>query len=369
MKIVILRNNLKNALDAVSHALGDSSGLPILKNVLIRAESGRILLCSTNLEMAVVRTVAGKLIDEGSITIPFALFNNIVGNIQSERMEISSKGKGIIIKTDNYEAVIQGLSADEYPIIPKIENKDEYLSMTGESFKNSLEQVVSAAQISELRPEISGILFDIEPASLKLVATDTFRLAEKTVPFGEFENRFSKGNRFIIPLKPIQELLRIIDSKGEVKIYISTGQVMVESEGVEVISRLIEGEFPNYSPIIPKELTTEIVVDKIELNNSLKLASAFTSRGNEVRLKVLEGEGIEVYSADSLLGENRYSIPAKVSGERIEVCFNWRYMMDGLKSIEGESVIIGLQGNIRPSLLKSSIDKTFFYVLMPMKSS
>ncbi|MDD5015898.1 MAG: DNA polymerase III subunit beta, partial [Atribacterota bacterium] len=135
MKIVILRNNLKNALDAVSHTLGDASNLPILKNILIKAVGGRIQICSTDLETAIVRSVAGKIINEGSVTIPFAVFSSVIGNIQNERLDLENKGMNILIKTDNYEAVIQGMNIDDFPIIPKIDNKDEYFEINGNVLK------------------------------------------------------------------------------------------------------------------------------------------------------------------------------------------------------------------------------------------
>ncbi|MDD4930788.1 MAG: DNA polymerase III subunit beta [Candidatus Colwellbacteria bacterium] len=369
MKIVILRNNLKNALDAVSHTLGDASNLPILKNILIKAVGGKIQICSTDLETAVVRGVAGKIIDEGSVTVPFSVFNSVIGNIQNERIDLDSKKMGVLIKTDNYEAVIQGMNPEDFPIIPKVDKKDEFFEINGEILRESLNQVVGAAQISELRPEISGILFDVEPGMIKFAATDSFRLAEKTVYETEFKNNFERGMKFIVPLKPIQEFLRIMDGKTPVRIYAVNGQLMIENGDLELISRLIEGQFPDYNPIIPKNLTTEISLDKNELIGALKLASAFTSKNNEVRLKITkDSKVVEVYSSDSLLGENKYLIPAKISGEPVEVVFNWRFLLDGLRNLESDSANIGLQGDIRPSVIKTTADASFFYIIMPIKS-
>ena len=369
MKIVILRNNLKNALDAVSHTLGDASNLPILKNILIKAVSGRIQICSTDLETAIVRSVAGKIIDEGSVTIPFSVFSSVIGNIQNERLDLESKGMNILIKTDNYEAVIQGMNIDDFPIIPRIDNKDEYIEIDGDALKNSLEKVVGAAQMSELRPEISGILFDIEPGMIKLAATDSFRLAEKTIYESEFKNNFDKGMKFIVPLKPIQEMLRVMDGRSPARIYANGGQFMLENGDLELVSRLIDGQFPDYAPIIPKNVTTDVSLDKNELMGALKLASAFTSKNNEVKLDIgKDGKVVEVYSGDSLLGENKYLIPAKITGDAVQISFSWRFLLDGLRNLESDSVMFGLQGNVRPSILKDPGDASFFYIIMPIKS-
>lgn len=369
MKIVILRNNLKNALDAVSHTLGDSSNLPILKNILIKASNGKIQVCSTDLETAIVRTVAGKIVDEGSVTIPFAVFGSVIGNIQNERLDLENKGMNVVVKTDNYEAVIQGMNVEEFPIIPKIDSKSEFLEIDGGILKEALDQVVGAAQISELRPEISGILFDIEPGMIKFASTDSFRLAEKAVYESEIKNNFERGMKFIVPLKPIQEVLRVMDTKSIAKIYASGGQFMLENGDLELVSRLIDGQFPDYAPIIPKTITTEVSLDKNELIGALKLASAFTSKNNEVKLKIgKEGKVVEVYSGDSLLGENNYLIPAKITGDAVDVSFNWRFLLDGLRNIGSNTVSIGLQGDIKASILKDPGDTSFFYIIMPIKS-
>lgn len=367
MKLVILKNNLKNALDAVSHTIGDNVGLPILKNVLIKAEGGLINLSSTNLETAIIKNVAGKIIEEGSFTVPFSLLNSVIGNIQNEKIDLEKKGSSIKIKTDNYEAVVQGISADDYPIIPKIGNRSEYIEIDGGIVKEALNQVVSAAQISELRPEISGVFLNLEPSALKLVATDTFRLAEKTVYETDFKNQFSKGIRVIIPLRPVQEILRVINDKMPVRIFTDGSQVLIESDGLELITRVIDGKFPDYVPIIPKSLETEITLDRTELMNALKLASAFSSKNNEVRLKVgTDGKMMEIYSADNALGENKYLLSANVSGVPVEVSFNWRYFLDGLRNINSDSAVIGLQGNVKPSIIRSVGDNSYFYIIMPL---
>jgi len=367
MKLVILKNNLKNALDAVSHTVGDNAGLPILKNVLIKADGGLLSLSSTNLETAIIKNVAGKIIEEGSFTLPFSLFNNIIGNIQNEKIDLEKKGSSIKIKTDNYEAVIQGVSADDYPIIPKINNRSECIEIEGNILKEILNQVVTAAQVSELRPEISGVLVDLESSAVKFIATDTFRLAEKTIYESDFKNQFSKGMKVIIPLKPVQEILRVINEKAPIKIFTDGSQILIESDGLELITRVIDGKFPDYIPIIPKNIETEINVDRTELMNALKLASSFSSKNNEVRIRVgTDGKMMEIYSADNALGENKYLLSANISGIPVEVSFNWRYFLDGLKNINSDSVTIGLQGDVKPSIIRPSGDKSFFYIIMPL---
>jgi len=133
MKITVLKNNLKNSLDAVSRIVGENNNLPILKNVLIKSESGKINISSTDLETAIIKKVAGKSVEDGQITVPFSIFNNVINNIQSERIDLEAKKNNILIKTDSYEAKIQGMDSEDFPIIPKIEEKNEFFELKEEN--------------------------------------------------------------------------------------------------------------------------------------------------------------------------------------------------------------------------------------------
>ncbi len=369
MKIIILKNNLKKSLDSVSKIVGENTSLPILKNILIKAEKGKINIVSTDLETAVIKIVAGKIIEEGQVTVPFIIFNNIINNIQSERIDIENKELNILIKTDSYEAKIQGMSYEEFPIIPRIEAKNEYIEIKGDVLKESILSVIGAAQISELRPEISGIMIDVEGDAIKFVATDSFRLAEKTIYSTDFTNNFENGFKIIVPLKPAQEIVRIITDKEAIKIYSDGNQLMIQNDDITIITRLIDGKFPDYTAIIPKNTSTNIEISRAELMSALKLVSSFSSKNNEVVFKIISDQKlIEVYSVDNLLGENKYLIVAKITGESLDISFNWRFIIDGLKNISAETINIGLQGDIKPSIIRWPQDNSYLYIVMPIKN-
>ena len=370
MKIIILKNNLKNSLDSVSRIVGENTNLPILKNILIKAEKGKINIFSTDLETAIIKTVAGKIIEEGQITVPFVIFNNIINNIQSERIDIENRELNIFVKTDSYEAKIQGMNYEEFPIIPKIDTKNESIEIKGDSLKESFISVMSAAQISELRPEISGIMLDVEGEIIKFVATDSFRLAEKTIYSTDFTNNFERGFKIIIPLKPAQEIVKIITNKETIKIYSDENQLMIQNDDITLITRLIDGKFPDYISIIPKNISTSLEISRTELISALKLVSSFSSKNNEVIFKIISDQKlVEVCSADNLLGENKYLITAKITGEPLNISFNWRFIIDGLKNINTETISIGFQGDTKPSLIKWSQDNSYLYVVMPIKNN
>ena len=197
MKLIILKNNLKDGLIVAEKGINENTNLPILKNVLIKTYNNKIQISATNLELGISKLISGKIIEEGGLTIPFQTFYSIVNNINSDKINLETKNNNIIFKTDNYEAKLQGLSEDDYPIIPKIENSDKFIEFNTELFKEALGQVITSAQISEIRPEISGVLFDYQITIIKLVATDSFRLAEKTIYNNQYTSNIDKGFKII----------------------------------------------------------------------------------------------------------------------------------------------------------------------------
>lgn len=368
MKLVVLKNNLKDGLNAVERTASENSNLPILKNVLIKTFNNKIQLSATNLELAVTRFVSGKIIEEGSITVPLSTILSITNNANSERINIEVDNNTLIFKTDNYEAVIQGLPEEEFPIIPKVENTKNYIQLDSELFKEGFSKVINAAQFSEIRPEISGILLDFQMTNFKLAATDSFRLSEKTIHDNNFKTTFQRGFKIIIPLKTAQELLRIING-GQLNIFIDPNQILFKTEELEIISRLIDGNYPDYEQIVPKSLETEVVVNRDHLLSAIKLVSTFSGKVNDIKIKFDEGKkSLEVYSANQYLGENKYLVPAKIKGKVFENSFNWRYLLDGLRSFNNSDIVFGVNGDIRPSILKNPTDNSYFYIVMPIKN-
>ena len=370
MKVILFRDNLKDGLSAAEKAVSENSTLPILKNILLKTSNNKIKLITTNLELAVTKSISGKIIEEGSLTVPFNTFYGIVNNTNHDRINLEKKENNFIFKTDNYEAKIQGVYEDDFPIIPKLENIETFIEIEPLILKEAISKVVNAAQISDIRPEISGVLFDFQTTILKLVATDSFRLAEKTLNSNQFSHNFDRSFKVIIPLKTIQEIIKIFPNDQSVKISLDNSQILFRNNDVEVISRLIDGNYPDYEQIIPKEIETEVIINKDHFINSIKLVSNFSGKTNDIRLAIRNNQKtLEVYSVNQLLGENNYLIPAKVKGPDFEgIAFNWRYLLDGLRIINGENIVFGGNGPNRPAIIKSLEDKTHFYILMPIRT-
>lgn len=367
MNIICIKDKFKEGVDAASRASGDHPTLSILKNILIEAGKDKIKITGTNLEIGVQFNVPGKVVKEGSITVPASILSQLINTLTQDRLTVSLNGTVLEIGTDSYNAKIQGVSAEEFPLIPKIQLKHETLEIAGDVLKDALNKVLSASQYSDLRPELNSVFMQFNTDKLVFTATDSFRLAEKTLNESEFTTDSEKEFRALIPLKTAQEVVRLIKNSNPVKILKDENQLQFIVGEAELISRLVEGNFPDYQAIVPRETAAEISLDRAEFMDAVKLTSVFGSAVPEITIRPAEkGKGLEIFARDEKLGENKYSLPAKVKGDWTELNFNWRYVLDGLKSLEGKEVVLGLSEENRPALLKGAGDESYFYIVMPI---
>ncbi len=370
MKLILLRNKLRLGLSATGKTSVNTSGLPILKNVLIKTNGGRIMLCSTNLEMGVQYIIPGKVVEEGAVTVDSGTLSSLISALPTERIHLEREEKNLIVKTDNYHARIQGLSPDDFPLFPKIQEKSSTITFPPGVLSRIFQNVVCAAQYSDIRPEISGVLMNIQKGNVIFAATDSFRLAEQSV-MGE---RFSLDNknyeaRVIIPIRTIQEVIRIADENEPMRVQLDENQILFSSETFQLISRQVSGAFPEYQQIIPQSVDTEVVVERAALIDGLKLAGIFTGTIHEITIRILENKkAIEISSEGVGVGTNTYALPAKISGNACEAVFNWKYLTDGLRVFESESIVFGLNGPDKPALITSPEHDGYFYIIMPIRS-
>lgn len=367
MKIVVIKNNLKDGLSAVGRIAGENLQLPILKNALLETLENKIVLTATNLEMAIKFAVSGKVIENGSMAVPVGILSSIISSIPSERLNLESK-KGVVeIKTDNYQATINSSPSDEFPLIPKIKNNETYLELESGTLKEALSQVVAASQFSELRPELNCVFMEYSVDNFRMAATDSSRLAEKNLSNPQFSSTIPEPFSFLLPIPSSHELLRILSDEGSVRIYRDENQVLFKTEQWELFSRLMEGSFPDYKQIVPKKYAAEITVSREEFINSLKLSGIFSVKSNEIKIKILENKkAIEISSSDQSVGDNSYLLPARIEGSAKEICFNWKYLSDGLKAMKSEEVLFGVNDDNKPSVIKSPKDASYFYIVMPI---
>jgi len=373
MKVEILKENLKNGLGVVERIVGKNPSLPILDNVLMSTEDNFLSLSSTNLETAIKLWILTKIVKKGKAAVPAKFLSSFVSLLPNEKITLEEEGQRVNIECKNLKNQIQSFNPEEFPIIPEFENPDS-LEVDNKTFCQGLSQIVDVASPSQSRPEISGIYFVFSKNILKIVATDSFRLAEKTI---SLETAVKKDVAFILPQKPAKEVMNILAEKdGKIRIYFSPSQTMFElpmkeisHPQVQIISRLIDGEYPNYQEIIPSKFKTHVLIKRDEFLNQIKTASLFAGKINEVKIRIKpESKEVEIFAQDPDIGKSQSNISAKIEGDAIEASFNHKFLIDGLLNIKSSEVIFDLSKEEGPCVLKPVGDASYIYVVMPIKA-
>lgn len=374
MKIEILKDNLKNGLQIVEKIAGKNLSLPILDNVLMSTEDNYLSMSSTDLETAIKLWILVKIIKKGKTAVPAKFLSNFVSLLPNEKILIEEKGKGLYIECKNFKNQIQGFNAEEFPLIPEFKNANK-IKIDGKKLCQGISQVADICSPSQNRPEISGVYFLFSKNLVKIVATDSFRLAEKTITL---EKPIEKDFSLILPQKPAKEIINILSEKdGSAFMYFLPNQVMVElpfsdadHPQIQIISRLIEGEYPNYEEIIPKKFKTQVFLQRDEFLNQIKTASLFSGKISEVKITANTAKKeVEIFAQDSDIGESNSSIPCKIEGEDVSVSFNYKFLIDGLQNIKSSEIVFGISKEEGPCILKPVGDASYIYVVMPIKST
>ena len=373
MKLTILTQELKKGLNYTERLTGKNLTLPILNNVLIEALPNFLKISSTDLETGIEWWGLCKTEEEGRITIPAKILTQVINNISDEKIEIEDKNDTLFIKTKTFKTQIKGFTADDFPIIPQF-SKEDFIEISAQELKDGLADVVDIASMSQIRPEISGIYFVFKKDAVNLVATDSFRLIERTVKSNNYKNSFNDDIKFILSQKTTKEVINILQENiRTVKIYYSETQILFETSlneidhpEINLISRQIEGNYPAYKEIIPKEYKTRIIIDKDLLIKQVKLAGLFAGKINEIKIKN-DDKNLEILSQDLDLGENSSTLEAKIEGDNTEISFNYKFILDGINRVKTKNVMVELQGSSGAGVIKEEEGIDYVYVVMPIK--
>jgi DNA polymerase III subunit beta len=363
MKIQVTQENLNKALGSVARVASSRNTLPILANVLIKTVGTRLSISATNLDIAITHYIGSKVSEEGSITIPARLVQDFVSSLPSGIIELKLDEYKLHFSTGTYRSTINGISSEEFPVLPAIKDGKKW-SINSTVLKKKLQQVIIAASNDDTRPVLTGVYFLTQSNKLKIVATDSYRLAEATI------EDIKDSVDILVPINATQELLRILsDYDGDVHITHDDQQVLFSVGDIELVARLIEGKYPNYSSLIPSKFTTSARLPKAELLNITKVSSLFArENAGSITLEVDDHEQtISIHSIASQLGENIANSKAKVKGDG-SITINSRYLLDALHVMNGEEVVFSFNGKLEPSLLSDPEDKDYIHIIMPLKS-
>lgn len=368
MKITILKENMSKGLNIIGRIVSTRGSLEVLSNILIKTEKGRVCLSATNLEVGINYMVGAKVESGGAITVPARLFTEFINSLPGEKVTLELEGDTLKCKSDNYQSNIKGISADEFPLIPEIKTGKAF-AIKASKIREAINLVGFAAATDDSRPVLAGVYMKMDGSKLTLATTDSYRLAEKTVDLGSEK---AKNGEIIVPAKTLMELSRILGELGEdtkVNVYLSDSQILFEANGLDFISRLIEGQFPNYTQIIPEGSDIKAKISKDELLSAVKIASLFArENANSIKVAVKSKGKVEVDSGGSQVGDNSSKIAAEVKGKNGEASFNGKYIIDALNAIRESEVSLEISGKLNPGVIKTVKDKNYTYIIMPLRN-
>ena len=353
-------------LSSVSRSAGIRSQLPVLGNVLIQADSDRVKISATNLEIGVVKSVKADVIEEGEITIPAKMLVDVISNLSGEKIEISASDESVELTTPTFSSSLNGISATEFPNIPL--SGKQAASIDPKLLVKALPEVIFSAAVDDGRPILTGILTEINNKKLQLVATDGYRLAHKSV-VTESDSSF----KALVPRRTFEEVIRLIgeDESDEIKVAVSDdqNQIVFSFGNTQLSSRLIEGQFPAWEKIIPTEIKVRIITDRSELLKAVKLASVFArGEANTVKLQNLDKK-LVLTSETKELGSQKKEIDAECEGGEIQISFNTKYLQDSLSAFSSSQVIIELSGPLSASIFKPMGEEGLECIVMPVNLS
>ena len=382
MKLTCTLENFKKAIYNTERVIGKQITLPILENILLETEKGMLRISATNLEIGVFIKIGAKIEGDGSLTVPAKLLGNFVNNLPSNgNIELEIKDQTLKIESGSYNAKIKGLGAQDFPIIP--ETKGDFLfSISAEVIKEIIPKLLTSVSIDSTRPELSGVNLIFGEQEIHLASTDSFRLTEGIIPI-KMENQdnyklfIAQNPSVIIPANTLSEVFRTVDQGvEEVRVVVEENQIFFQVGNVRIVSRLINGKYPEYKQIMPENFATKVYLNKEELIRAVKIASFFTeTKAGEVLFSLKpEAQKAEIKAQSVERGENNTNFMLAGTGPDQEIVFNPRYILDGINTISSAEVVLLVNSGNTPVALRAvvpenkemKISEKYTYIIMPI---
>ncbi len=372
MKVTCLQENLARGLGIVGRAVALRSTLPITSNVLISTEHGRIKLAATNLDIALSCWIGGQIEEEGAITVPSKLITDFVNSLPAEKISLtlSPRSKQVKLVCARNEATIGGMDADDFPPIPSVEG--DTLEIDAKTLREAITQVVFSAATDDSRPVLTGVDVVVDGDQLTLAAADGFRLAVRTL---KLKKKVGERQEVIVPSKALSELNRLLqDQEDPVQVTFNANktQVLFKLKDIELVAQLIQGTFPDYSRLIPKEWGSRAVVEVRDFLQETKIASIFARDGSGiVRITFQGGDDgtpghMTVAARAEEIGDNTGALDAAVEGEPSKIAFNGKYLQEVLQVLDGGRVALETTGPSQPGVIRPIDNDNYVHVVMPM---
>ncbi len=368
MKFSCTKENLLTGLQSIVSVASKAVHLPILHNVLIEATEAGIVLTATDLEMVARARVRGKVETPGSFTVPAQVFTNTVQLMQSDRVDVVLDGTALQLSAGDQHTKIQGEVVENFPLIPDFKSSQE-ISVSLAAFQQGLKQVLIATAHDDSRPEFTAVLASMQKEQLVLAATDTYRLAEKKLTM--ITVRSAKIHVLIQP-RSLQEIVRLTSADEQADILIGENQLAVRTTGIELYSRLIEGDFPDYQSVLPSGYRTTVIFQRTELVQAIKAASVFSRSGIfDVNLHIdADAKKVTITAVNHQLGEQTSKIDAQIDGDSNNIVFNYKFMLDAVSQLNTDQITMQLVDNQAPARFQPVLpggEVDYFHVVVPIK--
>lgn len=363
MKAECTKDTIKNGVQQVERMTGKNLSLPVLGGIFLSAEGNTLTLRATNLDLGIEIRIPAKIEGEGSAVVPGNILSGILSAVYDGKITIEIVGENLTLSTTNTKSVVKCLPSDDFPTLPTLSGAESF-TVPVQKFIDGVKSVWYSASASDMKPEIASVYVYPEGEDIVFAATDSFRLAEKRVSI----KKNIQFSRILIPYKNMVEMLRVFEGlDGDIEISFNKNQISVSAGNIYVTSRIIDGVFPDYRQIIPKEYITEATMLKQDVINALKMTNLFSDKFNRVDIRVDATKKLfEVEAKNSTLGENTTKIDAALTGKEISSGFNQKYILDCFQAIKHESVMFRFSGAGRPLVIQGVGDNSFVYLVMPL---
>ncbi len=374
MKFSCNQDTFSKYLNIMSRVVSSKPGLPILNNVYFEASKGKLVMKTTDLELSISTWIGADVEDDGKITLPAKQLSEFVNSVPQEKIDVTVEKQNFNISTSNNSASFNTMSPDDFPNIPSIEKKEKpFLQINSADFVLAVNRVAFAAATDDIKPVLTGVKIEIKDnGTASFVATDGLRLSKQDITI----EKGVKNKDFLVPVRALVELSHIVNEVGDdagdfVSLFLieEKNQVMFRVGDIDIISRLIDGEFPEYEQIIPTGYKTKCDIERSEFLNSLKIVNiiARSVLGNKMILQIQSKENrVSLSAVQSDLGKNESKFDCKVEGDDLKIAFSSKLLSDILNHIDSEKIIFECSEAIRPGVFKIDGDNSFIHLVMPM---
>ncbi len=371
MQVSLLQESLNTALTHVSRFCTGKSQLPILGNILISTDAARLKLSATNLEMGINYWLSAQIDKQGSITVPSKEITEFVSYLPTGKISLSLNDSSLLtVNSSKAESSFATMSPSDFPQIPSLDPSTSF-ELDYSLLSQSVSQTVFSAAADDTRPVLTAVYWRFTKDTFTMAATDGFRLSLKEIklvnPIQIHQDQSEAV--YLIPAKALSEVVRLSKNVSSIKIGLTQDQhqVVFVYDDLEIVSRLVEGEFPDYNRIIPKTSATKITLDKEEFSQAIKIASVFARESANVIRFSLKSDSVEITANAPQLGHNKAQVEAKIEGNPLEIAFNYKFISDYIASVKGDQITIELNESLSPGLFHDSHDPSYTHVIMPVR--